>query len=130
MKRAEELFQNYKDLREQAAALNTELYERQSYLDKKIVDLEHEIELGHPDACTMVQIYKDLQATLRERRTIKDEIGCTEAVLSLMAKKTPNVDSRFDGTRVRMYAPRVLKDLDFTDAKVLLQSRKKIIQAA
>ena len=130
MGKAAELLKQYVDLREEISAEALAQQVAHSQADKKVADIQHEIEFGQPDVCTMVHIFKDLQATLRERRTVKDEIHVLNCTLQLMGNKTDKLVKAANGEINRHYTPRVLTDLDFSNAKVLLKSRKSLILAA
>ena len=128
MKDATELVDRFKALRDDAAALNTALHEKQSFLDKKVVDLNHEIEFSKPDACTMVHIFKDLQDTFQQRRTLKNEIEVVCGVIALMGKKTSKLELLALGEVDKKYKVRVMTELDFTSPTSLYASRRKLIK--
>lgn len=130
MGKAAELLEQYVNLRQEIESEAQAQQRQHSQADKKLADLLHEVEFGQPDACTMVHIFKDMQATLKERRTVKDEIHVLNSTLQLMNGKTAKLVKAANGETPRMYTPRVLTDLDFGSPKALLASRKKIIETA
>jgi len=62
--------------------------EKQSQLDKIIVDIEHEIEFDSVDGSTMLLRYKEFKSALRLRRMYKDKVA---EYLSIRANINPNI---------------------------------------
>lgn len=83
-----------------------ELDQKQSDINKEIVDLQHYIEFRRLNAYEGYMAFKMLQDALRRRRKIKDEISIT---LSL-----DNIKTCVDGLDSRHYNPRILHGLVYT----------------
>ncbi len=98
------------------------LQQEHSNCDKKIVDIEHEIEFGNYDTFSMVKVFKDLKETLEKRRILKTEISKFQQ-LRIIFKEYKQITKSCKGFDNRKYKPRIL-NLDFSNPKSLLKSRK------
>lgn len=86
---------------------------KQSDIDKEIVDIQHYIELFELNEGDGYKAYKMLQARLKERREVKNEIFIVGPILSMnMKMQNPeNIIKSIKGLDNRKYDPRILKEL-------------------
>lgn len=90
-----------------------EMNSKQSDIDKEIVDIQHYIELFELNEGDGYKAYKMLQARLKERREVKNEIFIVGLILSMnMKMQNPeNIIKSIKGLDNRKYDPRILKEL-------------------
>ena len=117
-----EMLNSYNEMKEICDSRIPFLCSEQSKADKRIVDIQHEIEFGNYDACSMVMVFKDLKETLEVRRKLKNEIQRLQQ-FSTIFKNSKHINNSSSGLDGRKYNPRTLK-LDFTNSSTLLRSRK------
>ncbi len=115
---------------EEIKRLDVSAHSEYSHQHRKLVDIQHEIELSE-DAYSdelKISVFNNLQKIAFERRQAKDTI----LVLDILKKMLQNgvqleevseVLVRADEEWRRNYSPRELKELDFTNKDTLLSSR-------
>lgn len=111
-------------------ALDSSARSEYSHQHRKLVDIQHEIELSEDayDDSLKVAVFNHLQSVANDRRKAKDTI----LVLDILKKMLQNgsqlealseVLSQADEEWKRNYSPREIKELDFTDKDKLVSSR-------
>ena len=122
----EMMMEQYENMKSVCEEQLIKLQSEHSKTDKKIVDIQHEIEFGNYDAFTMINVFKDLKNTLKIRRTVKKEITKLHN-FKIIFKDHKYISKSCEGLEKRKYNPRILK-LDFTDNKTLIRSRKMLLE--
>lgn len=90
-----------------------EMSQKQSDIDKEIVDIEHYIEFGTFNAYQGWLCFKILQNLLLQRRQIKNEISILQYVREcrLTEQNIHLLKKSIAGLKTRVYAPRMLPEL-------------------